>query len=274
MHWHPLRKRRRRILEKQPFPAEWAALVEHQAPCCRRLSPHERDRLHGLMQVFMHEKSFEGCNGVEVTDEMRLTIAAPACLLLLNLRHNFYQRLSSILIYPDVIAFDPVERGGIAGTVLMGERPVGGLSSSLGAVALSWLDIQRGIRSQGRAGNVILHEFAHQLDILDGSMDGTPPLPNAALHRQWVLTMTAEYTRLRRHLDSGRDTFLGAYAAHSPAEFFAVSTERFFEQPHACAAQHPALYDLLKSYYNQNPAADSTPTPRRLHNLIVPNSSY
>lgn len=251
---HPFRDHHRKELNEQPFPAGWSRIIGQNVPCCRSLHPDERKRLEDLIKVFIAEKHFEGCGGLAITDEIRVTVAAQACLLLLNLRHDYYERLISILVYPESFDFEQEERG-VAGTVSVTNRPVMGLSSSTGAVVLSWPDTVRGAQRPDDGVNVVFHEFAHQLDQLDGAMNGAPVLDSASMYREWAQVLGSEYQRLQEEVETGTPSLIGAYAATKPAEFFAVVTELFFERPIELQQEHPALYEEFRQYYGQDPAA-------------------
>jgi len=252
--FHPFRDYRRRELAERPFPAEWSAVIAQNVPYVRSLNPDERARLEELIQIFIAEKNFEGCGGLAVTDEMRVTIAAQACLLLLNLPISYYDRLSSVLIYPEGFAYDRETRGE-AGLVTAERVPVSGLSSSGGAIALSWPDALAGSLRPNDGANVILHEFAHQLDQLDNVMNGSPALGTLAQYREWARVLGTEYDRLRSETALGIPDLIGSYAATQPAEFFAVVTELFFEKPVELQHEHPALYEEFRQYYRLDPAA-------------------
>jgi Mlc titration factor MtfA (ptsG expression regulator) len=254
MGWlHPFRDYRRAQLARQPFPEAWARIVEANVPCCRGLHPDERTRLEQLIQVFISEKYFEGCGGMVVTDEVKVTIAAQACLLLLNLHHDYYERLASVLVYPESFLFEQKERV-YTDTVSDGARPVAGLSSQNGAVVLSWPDTVQGARSTVDGYNVVFHEFAHQLDQLDGVADGAPPLERASLYRDWARVLGREYRRLQDEMESGTPSIISDYGATKPAEFFAVVTELFFEKPLELKRDHPELYEEFRQYFHQDPA--------------------
>ena len=251
--FHPFRNRRRRELEREPFPRGWAEVVDRNVPYCRGLDPDERRRLENLVKVFVAEKNFEGCGGLAITDEIRVTIAAQACLLLLNLHHDYYERLSSILVYPESFKFEQTEPGP-GGMASVTTRPVLGLSSTMGAVVLSWPDALRGGQGPADGANVVLHEFAHQLDRLDDAMDGAPPLDTTAMYREWARVLGREYQRLQGEVESGTATLISDYGATRPAEFFAVVTELFFERPADLRRERPELYDEFRHYYRQDPA--------------------
>ncbi len=244
------RRRRREQLRSQPFPPEWGAIVERNVPYYNLLSEADRQELHGHIHVFLAEKHFEGCAGLTMTDEIRLTIAAQACLLLLHRQEESddFNRLITILVYPSAYVAHSVERIG-PGAVLEGESTRLGEASLDGVVVLSWDDVQSGARGLNDGHNVVLHEFAHQLDDEDGAPDGTPRLPNHGRYLTWARVMSEEYNRLRQ----GKKSVIDDYGAINPAEFFAVATECFFEKPGPLRRKHPALYEELKAFYRQDP---------------------
>ncbi|HEX5725341.1 MAG TPA: M90 family metallopeptidase [Longimicrobiaceae bacterium] len=249
------RNRRRGRLRAQPFPPEWLRIVEKNVPMYRRLSEEDRRALLGHVHVFLAEKRFEGCGGLELTDEIRVTIAAQACVLLLRLQDNdYYSRLRSILVYPrGYIAHQATQDGHV-----VHEGPSARLGESWadGAVVLSWQDARAGAANAGDGANVVLHEFAHQLDQEDGAADGTPELESFAAYLPWARVLSEEYLALRRAARKGGGTVLDRYGTQNEAEFFAVATEAFFEKPALLQRRHPELYEELKDYYNQDPAAN------------------
>ena len=252
---HPFRDHRRQELAAQPFPPEWVQIIDRNVPYGRHLHPEERRHLEDLIKVFIAEKHFEGCGGLEITDEVKVTIAAQACLLLLNLHHNYFERLKSIVVYPESFGFTQEEPGPTSGTVEMRSFHAAGLSSTLGAVVLSWPDTMRGGQNPNDGFNVVLHEFAHQLDQLDGAMNGAPVLEGGAMYRDWAHVLGAEYQRLQAEVETGASSLISAYGATKPAEFFAVVTELFFEKPVDLQREHPELYEEFRQYYRQDPAA-------------------
>lgn len=248
------RERRRRRIRAQPFPPEWAALVEKKVPAVRRLSDERRRELLGHVAVFLAEKRFEGAGGVEVTDEVRLTIAAQACILLLGLDDvDYYPRLRSIVVYPSTYVAARQERDGHlvheGGSARLGE------SWSHGAVVLAWDSARGGAANPADGKNVVLHEFAHQLDQEDGAADGTPELSFGA-YLPWARILGRRYLELKRDAARGRTSVLDGYGATSEAEFFAVATESFFEKPAQLRRKMPELYEELKDYFGQDPAAE------------------
>jgi Mlc titration factor MtfA (ptsG expression regulator) len=252
------RRRRRERLRAAPFPPEWLGIVERNVPLYRRLPEADRRELRGHVQVFLAEKHFEGCGGLALTDEIRVTIAAQACLLLLHRDADPYPRLITILVYPGAYVARAVESLG-GGLVIEGEQGRQGEAWADGVVVLSWDDVRAGASDARDGHNVVLHEFAHQLDQEDGVADGAPVLGRRSRYVAWARVLGAEYERLRRA--TGRESVLDGYGATDPAEFFAVATECFFETPVALRRKHPELYEELKGYYRQDPAELATADP-------------
>jgi Mlc titration factor MtfA (ptsG expression regulator) len=248
------KRRRRRRLRQTPFPPAQRAIIERNVPLFLMLPADQQEQLLGHVNVFLHEKGFEGCGGLVITDEIRLTIAAEACLLLLNRETDYYRGLGSILVYPARYVVDTTRHlpGGI---VAEGPQVRAGESWLRGVVVLSWDDARHGAVNPGDGYNVVLHEFAHQLDGESGSVEGAPVLPERSMYGPWAEVMSREFARLRDDLAHGRRTVLRPYGATNPAEFFAVATETFFERPEAMRARHPELYAQLQLYYRQDPAA-------------------
>jgi Mlc titration factor MtfA (ptsG expression regulator) len=245
-----LRQRRRRRILAEPFPATWLPYLEKNVAHYRYLSEAEQARLRGDLRVVIAEKNWEGCGGLAMTDEIRVTIAAHACLLVLGMEHNDYDRVKSILVYPHGYLAEGA-RGAIvdAGSGRLGE------AHYRGPVILSWSEVLADGRHPCAGKNLVFHEFAHQLDMLDGAIDGTPPLKDRDAYRRWQEVMTAEYRQLIEASEHGRATLLDQYGTTNEAEFFAVATECFFDRPVPMAQRHPRLYELLRDYYRQDPAA-------------------
>lgn len=248
-----LRERRRQLLMKQPFPPEFEKILEDKVFIYRHLHPALKARLKQLMNVFLDEKRFEGCDGLEITDEIRVTIAAEACLLMLNTEPHFYPTLSSILVYPRPYVADSVQA--LGQQYVETEEIRAGESWLRGELVLAWDLVEREAGGNGDDRGVTLHEFAHQLDQEDGNSDGSPPLGLPSRYASWARVLGAEFQSLREDVASGRDSFLDEYGAKNPAEFFAVATEKFFRNPIAMKAERPALYDQLMQYYRVDPSA-------------------
>jgi Mlc titration factor MtfA (ptsG expression regulator) len=242
---------RRDCLKQRPLSPAWKQVVTSYLPIYCHLSPAQRQQLEGHIQVFLAEKQFIGCAGLLVTEEMKLTIAAIACLLLLNGRGKYFPQLRSILIYPGPYLVQ--ETVAIGGDV-MSERQVVRLGESWtrDQLILAWDQIQRDAFNWGDGHNVVLHEFAHQLDQEDGRAEGVPILPRRADYPIWTQVMTAAYHQLCWEVEQGARTTIDRYGVTNPAEFFAVATETFFEKPHQLLKHYPALYEQLRRYYTKN----------------------
>lgn len=243
---------RRRLLARA-FPSSWKRILERDVPCYRSLDAAERSNLRRHISIFLAEKNFEGCNGLTITDDMRVVVAAYACLLLLNLDNDYYPALGSVLIYPTCFAVR-VREADASGIVTVGTEERLGESWEEGTVVLAWDSVQEIIERRNGGLNVILHEFAHQLDAEAGISDGAPLHHLNERYRNWAEMCTTTYARLRHDRRRGRPLVLDPYGASSPAEFFAVVTETFFEQPVRLLAHHAELYLELKALYRQDPA--------------------
>lgn len=248
------RRRRHERLAGEPTPDHWESLIDENVPHVRMLSDGERERLYDLMQIFLGEKQFEGAGGFEVDDEVRLTIAAQACLLLLGQEGSaVYPRLKSVVVYPSPF----VSRGethNADGTVDVGRQVRLGESWGAGTLVLAWDAVVGGAVGVGDGQNVVFHEFAHQLDSEETSSQGAPLLPERAMYRRWAAVLGEEYRQLIDDLENDEPTLLDAYGATNAAEFFAVATEFFFERPRQLKHRHGALYEQLALFYKQDPA--------------------
>jgi len=247
-----LKRRRRGRLLATPFPDPWLAYLDHNVPHYALLTTDEREKLRRDLRLFAAEKNWEGCGGLSMSDEIKVTIAAQACLLILGLDLDCFQRVLSILVYPR--HFKTPEQRYFDDTRLVGEGARLGEAWYRGPVILSWADVLASSRHLGGGQNLVWHEFAHQLDMLDRASDGTPPLGDRSQYRKWADVMTAEYQRLKSATRSGVPTLLDPYGTTNEAEFFAVVTECFFDQPIELDEEHPELYALLKEFYRQDPA--------------------
>ena len=251
-----LTERRRKKLRGVPFPHSWEDILKRNVAHYCMLDEDERAHLQALIQVFIAEKYWEGAGGLELTDEIRVTISAQACLLLLGLSHNYYKNVESIIVYPSTVV-PPQRKPGFfenSMTPVDLQQPILGQAFLQGPVIIVWDAVLQGGRHPERGHNVVYHEFAHKLDMLDGSADGTPPLRNRAEYHDWVETCSREYLRLNHDLQRGRRSFLKDYAATNEAEFFAVATEQFFDQSRLMIQHTPDLYRVLTEYYCQDPS--------------------
>ena len=244
--WHQRFLRKHRI----PLPLWDGALS--QAAIMTRLDPAERHRLRELASRFLHDKSIVGAQGLTVTDEMRVMIAAQACLLILNLDLDYFDGWREIIVYPDSFVVAREERDE-AGVVHRSRHALGGEAWGQGPVILSWGDAQAGTRLHRHGANVILHEFAHKLDMLNGAANGMPPLHPDMSRPAWTEALTAAYAELHQRLQYHHHTAIDPYAATNPAEFFAVATETFFELPQLLHETYPQVYEVFKQFYRQDP---------------------
>jgi Mlc titration factor MtfA (ptsG expression regulator) len=247
------RRRRRRRLMEQPLPAGWRDFLIANFTQYAWLTQAERARLDGLAQILVAEKNWEGCNGLVMTDEVRVTIAAQAALLVLGLDDEYYQPITSVLVYPGTyVARETRQQPG--GVIVESDMARLGEAWEGGALVLAWPAVLESGRVPDDGFNVVFHEFAHVLDMKGHGFDGAPLLQSREQYRTWAEVMTAEYRRLIRLARRGRDTLLDPYGAVSEAEFFAVATECFFEQPLDLVAEHPAMYAIFRDFFRQDPA--------------------
>lgn len=251
MFW--LKSRRRRRIRRRPFPPGWLDIVERNVPYYHSLSPPDRSELLGDILVFLDEKRFEGCGGLQLDDEIRVTIAAQACVLLLHRRNDDYPHLQSILVYPHAYVAKG-KRSGTDGIVCEGDELRGGESWRSGAVVLAWDHVRKKAADVHDGHNVVLHEFAHQLDQESGAADGAPLLPRRSMYVAWARVLGHEYRRLLEDIERHRPTVIDKYGGTNPAEFFAVVTECFFDDPVRLRRKHPQLYEELRLFYRQDPA--------------------
>src|SRR5205809_19260 len=248
-----LKQGRRRRLRAQAFPRDWVATIQRSVLFFHRLSASDRAELLGHIQVFLAEKRFEGCGGFAITDEGRVTIAAQACLLLLHRDTDYFPDLLTILVYPLTYM---VEEKRQVGEHVWQEGTVGRLGETgrrMGSLVLAWGAVKHGAADPSDAKNVVLHEFAHQLDYENHAADGMPALATSEDQSAWSEVMGSEFASLRAADESGVPTLLDTYGATDPVEFFAVSVEAFFERPRALRTYHPKLYAELQNYFRQDP---------------------
>lgn len=244
-----LTERRRRKLEEAPFPPAWQEIIDENVRLFSRLDATQQERLRDLVVVFIDEKHWEGCGELELTDEHRVTIAALACVLLLGREHVLYEDVESILVYPSTVVtpvrkrsfFDPGLGVQESGTAILGEAHYGG------PVILAWDQVRSAAR--GAKHNVVFHEFAHKIDMQDGTVDGTPPLDSSAARRAWADICSKSFLELRDRVEAGKKSFIDEYGATNEAEFFAVATETYFTRGKQLREEEPELYELLKGFY-------------------------
>ncbi len=243
---------RRARLRKKPAPDSLVDVLNRNVGIYSLLPNTLRDELHGHINVFLKEKDFIGCDGLEISDEIRFTIAALACVLLLNRPANYFPGFSSILVYPESYAATNVTFEGHLKIRRTTRRA--GESWYRGPVVLSWKDVLHGASDAGDGYNVVLHEFAHKLDEENDGANGLPILGDPAHYKAWAEVLGREYESLERRVARGRNRVLDEYGLTSPPEFFAVATESFFEKPAAMRDQIPDLYEQLRFFYRVDPA--------------------
>jgi len=243
--------RRRERLRKQPFPDDWRRYLEDSVPLHRALPAADREELHGNVQILFAEKRFQGAGGLHVTETMKLAVAAQASVLLLHRVTDYFPKLVSIVLYPGEYAVREQVQSDDGVIEVVDESRVGE-SWQTGALVLSWENILADLEDETQ--NVVLHEFAHQLDAEDGALNGAPILADRGLRQRWPAAMSAAFERLTTAVDRRQETVLDPYGAEDPAEFFAVATETFFLNPTGLLAERPDLYRLLRDFYRQDPA--------------------
>tara|TARA_R110002073_G_scaffold285405_1_gene449812 strand:- start:670 stop:1506 length:837 start_codon:yes stop_codon:yes gene_type:complete len=238
-------------LRSKPFPDAWRAILEAGMPVYGALQADEQDRLCQLIKRFIADKAFYGCGGLTITDEIRVIIAAQASLLLINRGGQVYPRLTSILVYPSAFRVAR-EQHQADGTVASGDHHLLGESWDNGRIILSWDDVEKGVHDFTDGHNVVLHEFAHQLDAESGSTNGAPALRNNS-YQSWARVFSENFDNLKFRSLHGQSTVMDEYGTTNPAEFFAVATETFLEKPHQLHQVRPELFEELSRYYQVDP---------------------
>jgi len=244
--------RRKRVLRRSAIDDDlWRRVIERHG-FLRVLSQDERVRLRDQVLLFLHEKSMHGAGGLVVRDDMRVAIAAQACMLILNLDIDYYRGWADIIVYPDefVAEYEYTDDDGVVHAV---REPMTGESWLAGPVILSWADAEGAGQATGY--NVVMHEFAHKIDMLNGDANGYPPLHADMDRREWVRAFTQAYEDFSAAVERGEGTAIDSYAAEHPSEFFAVMSETFFDLPTVAQAQYPQVYAQLARFYRQDPVA-------------------
>jgi hypothetical protein len=241
--------RRRRIIKRSHItPAQWEAAYA-RLPLLQRLSQQERHDLRDLAILFLHEKSFSAAHGLVLTQHMLLIIALQACLPILHLGLDWYEGWSAIIVYPEGF----VPRHTVMdeyGVVHQTQDALSGEAWQQGPIVLSWHDTEHAGELDG--GNVVIHEFAHKLDMLNGAANGFPPLHPEMDAAKWASAFSAAYNHFQGQVHAGIPTGIDAYASAAPAEFFAVMSEAFFERPEVVQATYPDVYENLRQFYRQD----------------------
>lgn len=243
---------RLRAIQRRAFPVAWEPLLLQALPIYLRLGAQQQQQLQHLIKQFITDKQIIGCGGQRIDDEIRVTIAANACLLLLNRHTGCYPQLRSVLVYPSSFVVSREQRDD-AGIVSTHDNVLSGESWSEGKIILAWDDVRRGVANFSDGHNVVLHEFAHELDHEDGASNGAPLLRTRGAYRNWARVFAAEFSGLQEQVWNGQGSLLDEYGATNPAEFFAVATETFFERPREMLEHHRELYQELASYYQVDP---------------------
>ena len=243
--------RRARVM-RQPFAPAWREILRRRMPAFAQLPSDVQWRLKKRAQVLMAEKPFIGCQGLVVTDEMRVLVAVQASLLLLRPGAGYFPRLRQVLLYPGPFVVER-EVGAAGGVVQQRRHALSGESWQQGQVLLSWPDVIEGAANPSDGRNLVLHEFAHQLDQESGPANGAPWLGDARQRARWAEVLGAEFSALQRRVAAQQDDLIDSYGASDPAEFFAVSSELFFERPLEMAFSHPALYAEFCAHYGVDP---------------------
>jgi hypothetical protein len=234
------------------FPSNYIVLLEKRLPVYQYLPEELKQQLHRQILRFLYTKTFIGCNGLIITDEIRVVIAAEACLLILNRPNSGYAGLKWIYVYPSVFVAKQAQKNEY-GLVSQQKRHLLGESWQNGKVILAWDSVESGMSNFHDGNNVVLHEFAHQLDQESGQANGAPLLYTRDSYRIWSQVFSKEFNTLQQTLAVGQSSIIDGYAATNPAEFFAVITELFFERPVALQQKHPQLFELLEDYYQLDP---------------------
>jgi Mlc titration factor MtfA (ptsG expression regulator) len=237
----------------EPFPEDWRAIISRNVAHWSYLDSEERERLEDLILLLVVDKRWEAARRFVLTDEVRVTIAAQAALLVLGFDDGYHHfaNVQTIIVHPSIVTMTGERPGPVDGTIVDGPLDLAGLAQYDGPVLIAWDQARRSGRHPERGHNVVYHEFAHKLDMLDGVIDGTPPIGSDEAMQRFVEVCTREYEELQSKY---HDPLFDSYAATDPAEFFAVATEVFFDMPIAFEEQKPELYAVLRAFYRQDPA--------------------
>ena len=246
-----IRRHTQRKIYSQSLPVEWESILKQNVSHYPHIPEKYRLCFHGLINLFLNEKAFIGCDGQAITDEVRLTIAGNVCLLLLNQNKDSFPGFTSILVYPNTYIVKETSYDGLVETQHNSVRA--GESWQRGQVVLSWSDVIKGVNHTTDGHNVVIHEFAHKLDEENSIMDGLPVLRQSTDYKEWSEILNTEYQSLIKRVTYDSNSVLDEYGTHSPPEFFAVATESFFEKSKQMKQQLPKLYGQLSQYYGLDP---------------------
>lgn len=249
-------RREARTLERRAIPDQLWALTLARFPFMARRSADDRQRLRELATLFLADKEFAGMQGLVVDDGMAVAIAAQACLPILRFGLPAYDGFKGIVLHPDIVVArrEVMDEDGV---VHQYDEELAGEAMEGGPVMLSWRDVAEAGDSAAWGYNVVVHEFAHVLDMRDGVADGVPLLADRAARAQWLAVLEPQWQMFCAQVDAGDETLIDPYGAEAIDEFFAVASELFFVDPSAMRQEHPELYELLAGYYRQDPAGDA-----------------
>lgn len=254
--WY-LRKRylgsQRDQIFNQSFCPEWRTILDNNVSLYKILPDSLREELHGCINIFLHEKEFIGQDDLVITDEIKLTVAANACLLLLNGEQRFFPDFTSIILYPGTYVARQTSYDGVTQMHETSKRA--GESWVRGPIVLSWSDTLHGSRDAKDGHNVVIHEFAHKLDEQSGAMNGLPLLRESSHYQEWNRVLSEEFFALQQRASERKNKVMDDYGTVSPPEFFAVATESFFEKPRQMKKKLPDLYEQLNNFYRTDPAS-------------------
>lgn len=246
------REYKRKKIKDQPFKKQWRKIIQQRMPYFKQMPADLQLQLKQHIQVFLAEKNFIGCNGVKINDEIRITIAAQACLLLLNRKTNYYPKLQTILVYPRAF-IKAQNKQNADGVQYTQQQALSGESWDYGKVVLSWEDSLYGAEVPNDGNNVVIHEFAHQLDQENGRANGAPILGRGQSYQCWSKIFSQQFKILKQQAESGEPSIFSYYGATEPAEFFAVASEVFFEKSQKFSREYPTLYQQFTQYYKVDP---------------------
>lgn len=246
------REYKRAKVKNLPFNHAWQQIIAQRMPYFKQMPISLQQQLQKHIQIFIAEKEFVGCNGINITDEIKVTIAAQACLLLLNRKTNYYPQLNTILVYPSAFVKKQIAQSA-DGIQYTRQVALSGESWGFGKIVLSWQDSLHGAELPHDGHNVVIHEFAHQLDQESGQANGAPILGKGQNYQRWSEIFSTQFSLLRKQAAAGKPSIFDYYGATEPAEFFAVVSEVFFEKSVQFSHEHPALYQQLKDYYRVDP---------------------
>ena len=241
------------MARRRQLPDDWKQIVRRRVAYWSILDQPEQERLTELATILVANTRWEAANGFALTDEMVVTISMQASVLILGLDIDYFGKVTSIIVHPTTFSIPGPRPTVIRGMVDEGARPLlGEAHHDRGPILLAWDQVRSGARHRGRGYNVVLHEFAHKMDMLDGVVDGTPIMQDQVALDRWIAVCEAELKLMRRGEGS---PLIDDYAATDPGEFFAVATEVFFGRPMDLREDKPELYEVLKAFYRQDPAA-------------------